>query len=87
MEDDHCVRAVHAEANAIVQAARNGVRINGGTIYVTISPCWSCFKLIANGGIKRICYGQFYRDKRVFEFAKEAGIELEHVPLPADDVA
>ena len=50
MEDGHCVRTVHAEANAIVQAARNGVRIEGATIYVTASPCWGCFRLIANAG-------------------------------------
>ena len=40
MEDGHCVRTVHAEANAIVQAARNGMRIDAATIYVTASPCW-----------------------------------------------
>ena len=54
MEDGHCVRTVHAEANAIVQAARNGVRIDTATIYVTASPCWGCFQLIANAGILRI---------------------------------
>jgi dCMP deaminase len=81
MEDGHCVRTVHAEANAIAQAARNGVRIEGAAIYVTASPCWSCFKLIANSGIVRICYGEFYRDDRIFGFAKEAGITLLHVPI------
>ena len=50
MEDGHCVRTVHAEANAIVQAARNGVRVEGAHIYVTASPCWGCFRLIANAG-------------------------------------
>src|SRR6187397_656487 len=45
MEEGHCVRTVHAEANAIVQAARNGMRIEGGSIYVTASPCWGCFRL------------------------------------------
>ena len=54
MEDGHCVRTVHAEANAIVQAARNGVRIDGASIYVTASPCWGCFRLIANAGIARV---------------------------------
>src|SRR6185437_6204411 len=48
MEEGHCVRTVHAEANAIVQAARNGVRIEAASIYVTASPCWGCFRLIAN---------------------------------------
>jgi len=76
MEDGHCVATVHAEANAIIQAARNGVRIDGADIYVTASPCWYCFKLIANSGIKRIFYGEFYRDERSIRVAKECGIEL-----------
>lgn len=76
MEDGHCVRTVHAEANAIVQAAHNGARIADGTIYVTASPCWACFRLIANAGIRRICFGEFYRDARIFETAKAVGIEL-----------
>lgn len=76
MEDGHCVRTVHAEANAICQAARNGVRIEGADIYTTASPCWSCFRLIANSSIRRICYGEFYRDRRSIEIAAELGIEL-----------
>ena len=82
MEDGHCVRTVHAEANAIVQAARNGVRIDESSIYVTASPCWSCFKQIANAGVVRICYGEFYRDARIFDIAGQVGIELVHIPLP-----
>ena len=76
MEDGHCVRTVHAEANAIVQAARNGVRIDGASIYVTASPCWSCFRLIANAGVNKISFGEFYRDQRIFELSKALGIEL-----------
>jgi len=76
LEDGHCVRTIHAEANAIIQAAKNGVRIEGGTVYVTASPCWGCFKMIANAGLVRIVYGEFYRDQRIFEFAQRLGIEL-----------
>lgn len=76
MENGHCVATIHAEANAIIQAAKNGVCIDGATIYTTASPCWSCFKLIANSGIKRICFGEFYRDERIFEIAGKLGIEL-----------
>jgi dCMP deaminase len=79
MENDHCVATIHAEANALVQAARNGVNINGGSIYITASPCWNCFKLIANAGIEAICYGEFYRDDRIFEIAQTLNIRLEHV--------
>ncbi len=76
MEEGHCVRTVHAEANAIVQAARNGVRIDGSTIYVTASPCWGCFRLIANSGIARVVFGEFYRDPKIFDVAQRLGIEL-----------
>ncbi len=72
----HCVRTVHAEANAIVQAARNGVRIDGAAVYVTASPCWGCFRLVANAGIGRVCFGEFYRDPRIFQVATRLGIEL-----------
>jgi len=76
LENSHCVATVHAEANAIIQAARNGVCINNADIYVTASPCWNCFKLIANSGIKRIFYGEFYRDEKSLRVARECGIEL-----------
>ncbi len=76
MEDGHCVRTVHAEANAIVQAARNGMRIEGAGIYVTASPCWGCFRLIANAGIERIVFGEFYRDPKIYEVSQTLGIEL-----------
>ncbi|UCF68860.1 MAG: cytidine/deoxycytidylate deaminase family protein [Acidobacteriota bacterium] len=76
MDAGHCVRTVHAEANAIVQAARHGVRLESSEIYITASPCWSCFRLIANAGIKKIFFGEFYRDERIYDFAQQARIEL-----------
>lgn len=84
IEDGHCVRTVHAEANAIVQAARNGVRLDGGLIYVTASPCFGCFKLVANAGLQKIVFGEFYRDERIFELSQELGIELVHLPTRGD---
>jgi len=80
MENDHCVATIHAEANAIIQAETNGVMIDGGTIYVPASPCWNCFKQIANAGIRRIVYGEFYRDERIFSVAERLAIDLLHVP-------
>ena len=76
MENDHCVATVHAEANAIIQAAKNGVSVDEAEIYTTASPCWSCFKLIANSGIRIIYYGEFYRDERSIEVAKSLDIQL-----------
>jgi len=76
MENGHCVATVHAEANAILQAAKNGVRIDGATLYTTASPCWPCFKLVANSGCMRIVFGEFYRDPRIFEVASQLKLEL-----------
>jgi dCMP deaminase len=81
MENSHCVATVHAEANAIIQAAKHGTVINGADIYVTASPCWDCFKLIANSGIKRIFYHEFYRDERIIKIARQAGIKLTQVSM------
>lgn len=82
MENGHCVATIHAEQNAIIQAAKNGVMIDQGTIYVTASPCWSCFKSIANAGLRRVVYGEFYRDERIFSVASALGVELVHLPGP-----
>ena len=76
MDNTHCVRTIHAEANAIVQSARHGVRIEDSEIYITASPCYDCFKMIANVVIRKIYFGEFYRDERIMEHAKELDIEL-----------
>lgn len=76
MENGHCVRTVHAEANAVAQAAKHGVRIDDSEIYVTASPCLTCFKLLVNAGIQKIYYKEFYRDERITEYAKQAEIKL-----------
>src|SRR3954466_1715923 len=69
LEGGHCIATIHAEQNAIIHAATNGVSINAGHLYVTAAPCWSCFKSIATAGILRSMYGEFYRDARIFEVA------------------
>lgn len=60
MRDGHCVRTVHAEANAVAQAARNGVRIDGATLYCTILPCLACMQLLTNAGVARVVAGGEY---------------------------
>ena len=79
MHDGHCVRTIHAEVNAVLQAAKNVTNPVGATIYTTASPCWNCFKLIANAGIVRIVYRELYRDDRITDFAQLAGIRLLHL--------
>jgi dCMP deaminase len=76
IDNGHCVRTVHAEANAIAQAAKIGVAINDSELYVTASPCLACFKLVVNCGIKVIYYKEFYKDERITSYAKEIGVTL-----------
>ena len=76
IENGHCVRTVHAEVNAVAQSAMNGTEIKNSNIYLTASPCWPCFKVIVNSGIKKIYFGEFYRDEKIFKFAQESGIKL-----------
>ncbi len=76
IENDHCVRTVHAEANAVSQAAKNGVRIDESEIYVTASPCLTCFKLVANSGIRTVYFKEFYRDEKITAYAEQTGVRL-----------
>lgn len=81
ISDGHCVRTVHAEANAIIQAARHGIAIEGSMIYLTTSPCYDCFKMIVNAGIRRVVYRDFYMSrygasKSVLLLAKKADVEI-----------
>lgn len=64
MVDGRCVRTAHAEANAIVNAASNGIAISGGIIFVTHFPCWECIKLICNSKLSKVVYDIEYRYKK-----------------------
>ena len=75
-QTQHCVRTVHAEQNAIVQAANSGVSVCGGTLYVTIQPCVLCAKMAINAGIKKIVFRGDYPDDLSMELLKEAGIRV-----------
>lgn len=77
-----CVRTVHAETNAVLNAAFHGTRIEGGACYCTVSPCWDCFRMLVNGGVREIWYAQEYRlgVERQKEFAKELDIVFAHRP-------
>ena len=69
-------RAIHAEQNAIVQAAYSGTSVNGGTLYVTTQPCILCAKMAINAGIKKIVFKGDYPDELSMEMLKEAGIRV-----------
>ena len=67
-------RGLHAEQNAIVQAARHGINIDGATLYCTTMPCIICTKMIINAGINAIVYGEGYADELAREMITESGI-------------
>lgn len=75
---DYC-RAVHAEQNALMQAAKFGISVSGGEIYCTTLPCLTCVKLIINAGIKTIYYAEDYNSPLTKEYCKEANVNLIQV--------
>ena len=67
---------LHAEANALLKCAKQGVSCNGATLYLTVSPCKSCSKLVHQSGIKRVVYQIQYKDTEGLLFLKKAGVEI-----------
>jgi len=79
-------RGLHAEQNAIIQAAYHGVAIAGAEVYCTTKPCIICTKMLINAGIKRVIYEEFYDDPLADELAAECGLEMvEYRPKGAGD--
>jgi dCMP deaminase len=77
-ESMHCIRTVHAEQNALIQAARNGISLEGSTVYCKMTPCYTCAKLIINAGIKRVVASKDYHASKQSKKAfTEAKIKLE----------
>jgi len=78
--EGHCVRTIHAETNAIIQAALHGVSTNGSTCYVTHFPCINCTKSLINAGVDHVVYLNNYRvDEHALNFFKQAGVELTRI--------
>tara|TARA_Y100000310_G_C20656036_1_gene802022 strand:+ start:1081 stop:2133 length:1053 start_codon:yes stop_codon:yes gene_type:complete len=74
----HCIRTVHAEANAIAQAANSGVNVHGSTLFCKMEPCLDCTKLMISAGIKRVvCEKRYHAAKESREMLEEAGVKLE----------
>jgi dCMP deaminase len=71
---------LHAEANAILKVARSTQTCDGATLYITLSPCKECSKLIHQSGIKRVVYQLAYRDTSGVDFLIKAGIQVDHIP-------
>ncbi len=76
----HCVRTAHAEMNAITNAAKRGISIDGGTIYCNMTPCRTCAMAIVNGGIKRVvCERRYHAGDDAEEMFAATGIKLEYI--------
>lgn len=81
--NDHCQRATHAEANAVVQAALHGVSVAGAIAYCTHQPCVNCSKLLISAGVERIVYEDPYPDPVAEQLLREAGVELVRASAPS----
>jgi len=81
-EEENCFRTIHAEINAIAQAAKHGNAINGASIYITASPCIHCLKVLINAGMKRIYYATPYKLHTIEEMVRMSGIEFVQVSVP-----
>lgn len=75
---------LHAEANAIMKVAASTQSSEGATLYITMSPCKECSKLIHQSGIKRVVYKELYKDDEGIDFLKKAGVELVHLSETED---
>lgn len=76
-------RGLHAEMNALVQAAVHGVKVEGSTLYCTNQPCSLCAKMLINAGVRRVVMAEGYPDELAGELLAEAGISLKRFALPA----
>ena len=74
--NEHCLRATHAEANAVVQGALHGISLQGATAYCTHQPCVNCSKLLISAGTKKIIFGEPYPDAVASQLLAEAGVAL-----------
>lgn len=82
--EQNCFRTIHAEMNAIAQAAKNGSNIKGGAIYITHTPCIHCFKVLVNTGIKEIYYEKPYKLDTLEELLRYTQVHLYKVDLPGN---
>ncbi len=85
--DDHCIRTNHAEMNALMQAAKNGVSVSDGTAYVTNMPCTTCAKALIGAGIKRVVVFSDYHSTHAEKFFKEADVKLVRQEIPEKTIS
>jgi dCMP deaminase len=84
--DNHCVRTVHAEMNALVQAAKYGHAVEGATVYVTNMPCTTCAKALIAAGVKRVVIFSDFHDTLATEFFAKAGVKIDQHAMPPTEI-
>lgn len=77
---------LHAEANAITKVAKTNNNSQGSTLYITLSPCKECSKLILQAGISRVVYSTAYKDQDGIDFLKSAGVAVEHIAMDESEL-
>jgi dCMP deaminase len=87
VEDNHCVRTIHAEMNAILQCAKFGVSTEGAEIYVTHFPCLQCCKAIIQSGIRAVYYANDYKNHPfALQLFEQAGVKVQRVPFDVESI-
>lgn len=85
-ESEHCIRTAHAEQNAIAQAAKLGISVDGATLYCHMVPCYVCAKILINAGIKKVvALKDYQRSQRSKEVFVEAGVKLQLLNNTVED--
>lgn len=85
--DNHCVRTIHAEMNALLQCAKYGSPVDGSMLYVTHFPCLQCSKAIIQAGIRTVNYAKDYRNNEyAIKLFEQAGVEINHIPFDESKV-
>jgi dCMP deaminase len=86
MVDNHCVRTVHAEMNALIQAARRGHGVEGASAYITNMPCTTCAKSLITAGVKRVIIFSDYHDTLAEEFFAKAKVTIDRIAMPTKEI-
>lgn len=86
IEDNHCIRTIHAEINALIQCAIHGVSTKGATAYITNMPCTNCAKALIGAGIVEIVVFSDYHNTRAEEFLAKANVKIRRLPMPGKTI-
>ena len=84
--ENHCVRTVHAEMNALIQAVRRGHAVEGASAYVTNMPCTTCAKALITAGIKRVVIFSDYHDTMAEKFFAKGGVTIDRIAMPGKEI-